>query len=117
MPEDSDERYLAAMEPSVRILTELADSIRQLSTAMPDVETQGFAEILSDGALTSGQEGHTSATTHSLSGLALMGVPNGSHIYSTRMPAAFSRVTAGTRRRRLAATTITTMVARKMSTP
>ena len=72
MPEESDERYLAAMEPSVRILTELADSIRQLSTAMPNVGTQGFAEILSDDALTSGQQGHTSATTQSLSGLALM---------------------------------------------
>lgn len=72
MPEDSDERYLAAMEPSVRILTELADSIRQLSAAMPNVGTQGFAEILDDDGLTSGREGHTSATTHSLSGLALM---------------------------------------------
>jgi len=72
MPEDSDERYLAAMKPSVRILTELADAIRQLSSAMPNVETQGFAEILSDDGLAAGQKGHTSATTHSLSGLALM---------------------------------------------
>ena len=72
MPEHSDERYLAAMEPSVRILTELADAIRQLSAAMPNVETQGFAEYLSDDKLSDAQRGHTCATTHSLAGLALV---------------------------------------------